>query len=44
VVAVSYGFEFFGFLLAAIAFWGASSAVGAAPPSLPVTEEDLASA
>jgi hypothetical protein len=33
VAAVSYGLEFFGFMLAAIAFWGASSVVGAVRPS-----------
>jgi hypothetical protein len=41
VAAMSYGFEFFGFMLAAIAFWGASSVVGAVLPSPSVPEEGL---
>ena len=41
VAAMSYGFEFFGFLLAAIAFWGASSTVGAVLPGLSVPAEGL---
>lgn len=44
VAAVSYGFEFFGFMLAAIAFWGASSVVGAVLPSPSLPEEGLAPA
>ena len=40
VAAMSYGFEFFGFLLAAIAFWGASSTVAVlSGPAVP--EEGL---
>jgi hypothetical protein len=39
--AASYGFEFFGFLLAAIAFWVAASQVHAARPELPLLEEGL---
>jgi hypothetical protein len=41
VTAVSYGFEFFGFLLAAIAFWGASSTVGGVLPGRSVRDEVL---
>jgi hypothetical protein len=37
VAAASYGFEFFGFLLAAIAFWGASSEVRSIRPNLPLS-------
>ena len=44
VAAMSYGFEFFGFMLAAIAFWGASSVVGAVLPSPSLPEEGLAPA
>ncbi len=44
VAATSYGLEFFGFLLAAIAFWGASSTVGSARPDRTVAEEGLVSA
>jgi hypothetical protein len=42
--AASYGLEFFGFLLAAMAFWGAASVVGAAHPDLAPPEVDLAAA
>ena len=42
VAAASYGFEFFGFLLAAIAFWGAASEVCAARPNLSLPEEEFA--
>jgi hypothetical protein len=41
VAAISYGLEFFGFLLAAIAFWGASSTGGAVRPGPSVPEEVL---
>jgi len=41
VIAVSYGFECFGFLLAAIAFWGASSTVGAVLRGPSVPEEGM---
>jgi hypothetical protein len=41
VAALSYGLEFFGFLLAAIAFWGASSTVGAVLAGLSAPEEGL---
>jgi hypothetical protein len=41
VAAVSYGLEFLGFLLAAIAFWGASSTIGAVRPGPSVSEESL---
>ncbi|MDR3650946.1 MAG: hypothetical protein P4L20_17785 [Acidimicrobiales bacterium] len=41
VTAISYGFEFFGFLLAAVALWGASSTVGAVLPGPSVPEEVL---
>jgi hypothetical protein len=37
VAAASYGFEFFGFLLAAIAFWGASSEVRSTRTNLPLS-------
>lgn len=39
--AASYGLEFFGFLLAAMAFWGAASEVRTAHPDLPPPEVDL---
>jgi hypothetical protein len=42
VTAASYGLEFFGFLLAAIAFWGASSEVRSSLADLSLSEEDLA--
>jgi hypothetical protein len=44
VAAASYGFEFFGFLLAAVAFWGASSEVRAGRPDTPRPEEGLVAA
>ena len=42
VAAASYGLEFFGFLLAAISFWGASSEVRTPLPDQPLPEEDPA--
>jgi len=42
VAAASYGLEFFGFLLAAIAFWGASSEVRSPLADQSLSEEDLA--
>jgi len=41
VAAASYGFESFGLLLGAIAYWGAASAVGAVPLSPSPPEESL---
>ena len=42
VAAAAYGFEFFGFLMAAVAFWSASSEVRSVRPDLSLPEEDLA--
>jgi hypothetical protein len=42
VAAASYGLECFGFLLAASAFWGASSEVRAPLADQPLSEEDPA--
>jgi hypothetical protein len=43
VAAASYSLECFGFLLAALAFWGASSEVRSPRTELPLPDEDLAS-
>ena len=44
VSAAVYGFEFFGFLLAAIAFWDASSEVHSSHPRLSLPEGELVAA
>jgi hypothetical protein len=44
VAAVTYGFAFFGFLLAAVAFWDASAAVSTVRPDLSATEDELVTA
>ena len=42
VVAAAYGFGSFGFLMAAVAFWSASSEVRYVRPDLTLPQEDLA--
>ncbi|MGA2835395.1 MAG: hypothetical protein ABSF84_02240 [Acidimicrobiales bacterium] len=44
VAAMTYGFEFFGFLLAAVAFWDASAEVGTVRPDPSTSEGEFVAA